>query len=478
MNKIIKKYCINRSNWKFRKIAFLAGAFIFILIIASSCNESSVEFTNGDLVNTTVPTDNNIGDLTSEGKMISSMLVGNNVWYKNPSQQIWDLTAQCGITSLRIGGNNYNDNMPTKAELLDWVKKAQAMGAEPIMQVSQFATTSEVAALVKYFNIDKASGKAIKYWNIGNEPWLKLNQPATSSMGAAVETYFKPLAAAMKEVDSSIKIYGPDFSWYIEDAINDLFGGKNNIAGKVPGKSYYYCDGISWHKYPQDNNVNTNLAYAGIDEFKASIVKCKAKVDEANKQLGRTGEDALGWGLGEYNAKNGSYVHSWGNGQMFAGILNLCMQYEAKYATTWSMFENGGSRSGTDYSFIDGNGTPRATYRHMQMIAQNFSGTYLEGKSSKSDIIAFGSLNDKKISVMVLNRANASSSFNLNLNYTNINSTGGAALNIDGGSELSYKGSIEALATHIYVFDNGKITRTVYTSNDFLNDKGPVTTTL
>ena len=113
-----------------------------------------------------------------------------------------------------------------------------------------------------------------------------------------------------------------------EDSAIYLFGGKNNIAGKVPGKNYYYCDGIAWHKYPQDNAVNLNLAYAGIDDFETSIVKCKEKIDAVNTQLGRTGDEALGWGIGEFNAKNGSYVHTWGNGQMFAGILNLCMKYK------------------------------------------------------------------------------------------------------------------------------------------------------
>jgi hypothetical protein len=142
------------------------------------------------------------------------------------------------------------------------------------------------------------------------------------------------------------------------------------------------------------------------------------------------------------------------------------------------MFENSGSRSGTDYSFIDGNMTPRATYRHMQMVAQNFSGTYLEGKSTKSDIIVFGSVNGGKISVMIMNRANTVSSFNLNLNYTTVNSNGGVGLNINGGSNLTYSGSIEALATHVYVFENGKITRTTYTNANFTNQQPPVVTVL
>ena len=59
--------------------------------------------------------------------------------------------------------------------------------------------------------------------------------------------------------------------------------------------------------------------------------------------------------------------------------MDLCMKYEATYATTWSMFENSGNRKGTDFSFIDGkNMTPRPSYRHIEMIANNFEGYYLE----------------------------------------------------------------------------------------------------
>ena len=38
-------------------------------------------------------------------------LVGTNVWY-NPSQKVWDLTAECGVKMIRIGGHAYDDNLP------------------------------------------------------------------------------------------------------------------------------------------------------------------------------------------------------------------------------------------------------------------------------------------------------------------------------------------------------------------------------
>ena len=123
----------------------------------------------------------------------------------------------CGVKTIRIGGHAYDKNMPSNETLLDWVRKIQAMGAEPVLQVSKYQPAEVAAGLVRLFNVEKHEGiKPIKYWNIGNEPWLQANRPAQSTMGALVETYFKPIAAAMKAVDSTIMIYGPNECDYMD----------------------------------------------------------------------------------------------------------------------------------------------------------------------------------------------------------------------------------------------------------------------
>lgn len=444
------------------------GVLALVLINTSCSSKSAAVIKENNDSDTAVIDQKN----TILGTKISPILVGNNVWYVNPTDEVWKLTAQSGVGSMRIGGHSYDVTMPPKTQLLDWVKRIQAMGAEPIMQVSQYVSAETAADMVRYFNVDLASGKAIKYWNIGNEPWLQNGKPVNSVVGAMVEAYFKPSAAAMKFVDPSIKIFGPDECFYMDEAMNDLFGGKNDISGKIPGTEYYYCDGISWHRYPQDTSIN--LAYEGIEDFKTAIVKCKTRVDFVNALHNRSGDTALGWGIGEFNGKGGAQVHTWENGQMFGGILNLCMQYGATYATTWSMFENNGNRKGTDFSVIDGiNMIPRPSYRHMQMIARNFKGVYAEGKSSLSDVITFGSIDGNTISVMIMNRATKPVSFALHLDKSRVSDTKHVQLNIDANSTLVHTGSIEALATHTYVFKNNEITKTVYTNQHFINEKAP-----
>jgi hypothetical protein len=402
---------------------------------------------------------------------ISPDLVGTNVWYINPGEQVWELTKDCGVKTIRIGGHAYDKNLPSNEMLLDWVRKIQAMGAEPVLQVSKYQPPNIAARLVRLFNIEKHEGIApIKYWNIGNEPWLQANRPPQSTMGEMVENYFKPIAAAMKNVDSTILIYGPNECDYM-DYYDDLFGGKNDITGKIPGHSYYYCDGLTWHRYPQGDG---DPAVEGANDFLERIIKAKTKVDQVNAMHKRTGKDALQWGIGEYNSKGGPEVHTWGNGQMFGVVLGWCMEYEAKFATSWSMFEHGGDRKGSDFSFIDGeNMTPRASYRHMQFVANYFTGNFLKGFSADTSFMIYGAQDGDRLSVMIMNRGfGEQQEYSLYLNDPNP-AESGINLIVKANRDDVYKDVIQPRATQVLIFKGDTITKINYSSQDFENERPP-----
>lgn len=408
---------------------------------------------------------------SANAQKISPNLVGTNVWYINPSEQVWDLTEESGVKTIRIGGHAYDKQMPSDETLLDWVRKIQAMGAEPVVQVSKYQPAEVAAGLVRLFNVEKHKGiKPVKFWNIGNEPWLQADRPEQSVMGEMVEKYFKPISAAMKEVDSTILIYGPNECDYM-DYYDDLFGGKNDITGKVPGHSYYYCDGLTWHRYPQGSG---DPAVEGANDFLERIVKAKAKVDQINIHHKRIGKEALQWGIGEYNSKGGPEVHTWGNGQMFGAVLGWCMEYEANFATSWSMFEHGGDREGSDFSFIDGaNMTPRASYRHMEFVAKYFTGEFVKGIASDSSFIVYGAREGDRLSVMIMNRGfGESREYTLFLKDTEVTGSG-LNLAIHGNSDKVLKGEIQPRATQVLIFEEESITKINYTSEDFENERPP-----
>jgi hypothetical protein len=404
----------------------------------------------------------------ANGQKINPLLVGNNAWWNPLGQTEWNLTKECGVQLIRIGGADYDKNMPEASTLLGWVKSIEGIGAVPLIQVSQYKSAANAASYVRYFNKQKNDNKApIKYWCIGNEPILQANWPASSTFAAKVAAYFKPIADSMKAVDSTIIIYGPDECDYNDGYYNDLFGGKNDITDKVPGHTYYYCDGLSWHRYPQGSG---DPATEGANDMIARVKKAKAKVDFVNTLHNRTGENALQWGIGEYNSKNGAVVHTWGNGQMFGIVLGACMKYEATYAATWSIFESGGSRQGNDFSFLDGNKTPRASYRHMQFVAKYFKGNYADGKSSNTNIVTYGAKNGDTVSVMIMNTSyGAPLEYTVNLNKDSA-AKSGISLNIDAGSTKNYNDIITGRSTHVLLFKGNDLIKITYTSSDF--DKG------
>lgn len=412
--------------------------------------------------------------LTTQGyaQQISPLLVGTNVWYINPDEQVWDLTQECGVKTIRIGGHAYDKNLPSNETLLDWVQKIQGLGAEPMLQVSQYQSAETAAELVRFFNVEKHEGVApVKYWNIGNEPWLQSDRPPLSTVGEMVEAYFKPIAAAMKEIDPTIKIYGPDFCDYFDEPFNDLFGGKNDISIKVPGKDYYYCDGLSWHRYPQGDG---DPAVEGARDFLERIIKSKTKTDQVNAQHKRSGDDALIWGIGEYNSKGGPEVHTWGNGQMFGAVLGWCMEYQAAYATSWSMFEHGGDRKGSDFSFIDGaNMVPRASYRHMEFVAKYFTGSFLKGTASHEDFLVYGARDGEQLSVMIMNTGfDDLREYTLFLKDTLINGPG-LTLVVQGEREEVVHDVIGPRATQVLIFNGDSLTKITYTSDDFEKELPP-----
>lgn len=406
---------------------------------------------------------------------ISPMLVGTNVWYQDPGEMAWQFTKQAGIKAYRIGGNQYNDNLPSNETLLDWVQKIERNNGVPILQLSQHGTpevaAANAAAVVRFFNLEQNTVQPIKYWSIGNEPWLEWGRPSFSEVAPRVAEYWLPIAAAMKEVDPTIKIYGPNFSDFYDQPYFELFGGRYDITGKVPDKEYYYVDGLLFHRYPQGNG---DPAVEGANDILARIIKAKAKIDEVNELHGRTGDDALIWGIGEFNSKGGPEVHTWGNGQMFGAVYGYAMEYGAKFVTSWSMFENGGSRQGTDFSLFDGaNRVPRSSYWHSDFVAKYLTGSVVEAEESSSDFLVFAAEDGDQLSVMIMNRGfGADKNYKLHLKKTELSSTG-TSFSVDADRDEIFEDSIEPRSTQVIIFRGENITKISYSSSDFNNQRAP-----
>jgi hypothetical protein len=183
------------------------------------------------------------------------------------------LMAPLKVGTMRVGGYNNDANTadPFDDAAFDHaVAYARAIGAEPIIQVPLLAdttgqrpTAATAAAMVSYANLTKGYG--LKYFSLGNEPDLYSTQglPADPTMPALPGyspadycTTATAYVAAMKAVDPSIKIVGPDLSWKYQagtanDWLTPILTGCGNLF-----------DVVAIHRYPFEAMQATRAAAA------------------------------------------------------------------------------------------------------------------------------------------------------------------------------------------------------------------------
>lgn len=189
---------------------------------------------------------------------------------------------------MRIGGYNNDANTPQpfdNAQLDKAVAYARAIGAEPLLQVPHLADTSgqpptpaTAAAMVTYANV--TMGYGIKYFSVGNEPDLYADQGSlTDSTLPAIPGYtaadycasVSDFVAAMKAVDPTIKIVGPDLA-YKYQAGNGTYDWLTPILTTC-GDLF---DVISIHRYPfEAMQATLGLAQADPATFRQVIASVR-----------------------------------------------------------------------------------------------------------------------------------------------------------------------------------------------------------
>ncbi|HVZ88185.1 MAG TPA: hypothetical protein VHG72_14525 [Polyangia bacterium] len=186
-------------------------------------------------------------------------------------------------TLMRIGGYNNDANTPDPfddAAFDHAVAYARAIGAQPIVQVplladinGQSPTADTAAAMVTYANVTKSYG--LKYFAIGNEPDLYPDQGLVSDptkpaipgyTPAAYCTSARAFVTAMKAVDPTIQIVGPDLGWKF------LAGTSNDWLTPILTSCGDLFDVITFHRYPFEAAAATLPAAAADAAAFQSVV--------------------------------------------------------------------------------------------------------------------------------------------------------------------------------------------------------------
>jgi len=391
---------------------------------------------------------------------ISPYLIGNNAWYDGAGLTgLWDDMALAKFQSIRIGGSGaegYQSNYAKYISLIDGIRLAKA---EPIVQVNHMFTTQQAVALITNLNI--TNKKNIKLWNISNEPDLPSNNFGDAN---AVSTYIKRIASALKSVDSTIIIMGPETSWYQNSAyMTPLIGGSADITGKDEA-GHYYIDVVTFHKY----------VFTEISGLESDVNNLLTKFNTVNAK--RPAGKKLSWGLTEFNTTYDNAINttpdqnvwSFHAGQLFAEVYGLGMRKGAFAMNAWSMLE-GPDRSGTDLSLFDKDFKGRSNYYHCLMLGQNFRKNYITTTDNKSNVVVIPMQDSTGVAVMILNKDQTTNfDYTLRLDNGAFIQAKTLQIKVNAGINAEITGSITKDATQMLVFDatGALVKRYTYTSLD------------
>lgn len=439
----------------------------------------------------------------TEGVPISPRFFGVNAWMpyrvgsvvKNGQlDNKWPDVQNSRARSVRYGGIAVDEadpawveNDPTPPETLcppdpskpstmkqyaDMVDAMRAIGAEPILQVPVLAhadqprTAQDAADIVRCINITLQKG--VEYWSIGNEPDLAYGWN-TSGEASNIAAYMRSFASAMKAVDSTIKIVGPETAWFNWNVLDRLTnGGPDDILDIL--------DVISFHMYgwPDGNgtiwpNRGEVISYLMADDsFHKDLILLKDRVAQRNAQLGRTGDNALKMAVTEANINwenpsndsiDGVGAKSFMGGQFWAEVMGIAMQHGVDFLNFWSVIE--GNNVSNDKGYLCRqqctHGAFHPSYHHFQMMATHFRGNALlpaDGISfdDEPNVKSFAAKDSDQIAVIVLNQdASASFDYIVRLNTDPVSAS--LKVNIPVGLAAQITGTIANQSTILLVFD-------------------------
>jgi len=436
--------------------------------------------------------------ITSFSQVISPLLYGQNAWMpkaigsyvvNGSLDKHWGKLQACGIKFVRVGGTSNDGNLPTNAQFIALVDSIRKIGAEPLLQVpynnGAFSETT-AANTVRYLNV--TMGRNVKYWTIANEP----DGNFSMTIAAPIAAYFKRFATAMKLVDPTIKIVGPDLTYLYASIYSSLIGGADDITGK-DANGNYMIDVVAFHCYRgySGTQTRTNVTTDAPAKFKTDATNVTGYINTANSKNARNTVDTkLTWAVTEFNVnyKNpttndaaGVGSHGFVNGQYWAECLGYAMQYSALAFMPWCVHESSGNRTSYDIGFLDGvNGQyPRSSYYHLQLLAKNNKANFATSTDNNQALVKVISSKDNSgTTVVILNEELTTTfAYTVRLDLSTVTGTNALKINVDKGQAIQYTPTtaIPAQGTHVLVFDNlGNIQKIIeYTLTDAQHQVAP-----
>ena len=205
-------------------------------------------------------------DAGSDQGPISPLVYGSNV-----GPTLWapfELQPQvkaAKLTTLSFPGGNYGDQYDLQSYQIDqFIAYCRTLGAEPRIVVRlKGSTPANAAESVKYANVTK--GYAVKYWGIGNEADLYANDDPSYTVDK-YDADWREFAQAMRAVDPSIKLIGPDVSQFTANPTDAFMKARVAWMSSFLKANGDLVDIVSIHRYPLPKDINAPIT---VDDLRA-----------------------------------------------------------------------------------------------------------------------------------------------------------------------------------------------------------------
>lgn len=341
---------------------------------------------------------------------VSPLFFGQNYWswvvaWGDPVAHVQGETKSLGLNLLRAGGAINERQAPepfSLSEIDDYVTFAKVVGAEPLLQIPVIrnasgtsATPKDAAALVTYVNQTRAYG--IRYFSIGNEPDLYENQGLmpegyTPSMFCAT---FAAFAAAMRAVDPSIAIVGPELSTKYQNGREDWLTPFLTQCGHM-------VDMVTIHRYPLSPTACTEqAAYADAASYRQAIAhvrKIMANTNQADKPLAIT-EANITWDGTPEKCVMAASPGTFPAALWVADNLGVSLEQGLANVSYWSLSE------GWTLGFL-ASGSPRPAFHVLDQYIKRFGTEVLTVAGVPKNVSAYAGRDAKneRTSLFVLNK--------------------------------------------------------------------------
>jgi len=388
------------------------------------------------------------------------------------------LVFESGVQQIRYGGNSVDtlyDSTASPDEYVAMVQNITAIGAQPLLQVSQPAGAAAAAAIVHRVNVEEVLG--VQYWEIGNEP-----ERSYATTAADIAAYFQTFVPAMKLEDSNILIVGPDLAGY-DPAIMTALTDTSN-----PDNICLLIDVLTYHVYPFDGTQSRADVIARPEgNIAANMVLAKTAAASCTAVRALDGRPPMRVAIGEMNVEyaftdtrpRGESAHSFLAGQFWASVMKVAMRNGLLYVAPWSVKE------GDPLGYINSADLPLSTYYHYQMLAKNFRGAYTATTHTVNGaaellVVTFAAKDPTQVAVMIMNqKKQASFSYTVRLDNGAIVANSALKVTVPAGINVEYTAPdpLPPQSSALLLFDNAGnlITRTVYELTDAINQSGPTT---